>query len=145
MAQDFFLTDRVYFSFLPINQIKTMRKEMEIRLIDFSVLLYELSKNFGDTFIANHLANQILRSSTGAALNFAEAQAAESRKDFIHKTSIVLKELRETHVNLQIIQRINICMDNDKVGLALDESDQLVSIFYKTVETAKRNNIGLKT
>ena len=118
---------------------------MEIRLIDFSVLLYELSKNFGNTFIANHLANQILRSSTGAALNFAEAQAAESRKDFIHKTSIVLKELRETHVNLQIIQRINICMDNDKVGLALDESDQLVSIFYKTVETAKRNNIGLKT
>ena len=121
-----------------------MRKEMEIRLIDFSASLYEMSKVMGDSFIANHLTNQILRSSTGAALNFAEAQAAESRKDFIHKTSIVLKELRETHVNLQIIQRMKICNNEEKIMDVLNESNQLVSIFYKTVETARKNSFEIK-
>ena len=121
-----------------------MRKEMEIRLIDFSASLYEMSKEMGDSFIANHLTNQILRSSTGAALNFAEAQAAESRKDFIHKTSIVLKELRETHVNLQIILRMKICNNEEKIMEVLNESNQLVSIFYKTVETARKNSIEIK-
>jgi len=117
---------------------------MEIRLIDFSASLYEMSKEMGDSFIANHLTNQILRSSTGAALNFAEAQAAESRKDFIHKTSIVLKELRETHVNLQIILRMKICNNEEKIMEVLNESNQLVSIFYKTVETARKNSIEIK-
>jgi len=121
-----------------------MRKEMEIRLIDFSASLYEMSKEMGDSFIANHLTNQILRSSIGAALNFAEAQAAESRKDFIHKTSIVLKELRETHVNLQIILRMKICNNEEKIMEVLNESNQLVSIFYKTVETARKNSIEIK-
>jgi four helix bundle protein len=117
-----------------------MRKEMENRLINFAVALYEMSKDLGNSFESTNLANQILRSSTSAALNFGEAQAAESRKDFIHKTSIVLKELRETNVNLQIISRIKICRDEMKISYALKESDELVSIFYKSVETARRNS-----
>ena len=116
-----------------------MRKEMENRLINFAVVLYEMSKDLGNSFESKNLANQILRSSTSAALNFGEAQAAESRKDFIHKTSIVLKELRETNVNLQIILRIKICKDEMKISSALKESDELVSIFYKSVETARKN------
>jgi four helix bundle protein len=103
-----------------------------------------MSKDLGTSFAATHLSNQILRSSTSAALNFAEAQAAESRKDFIHKTSIVLKELRETNVNLHIITRIKLCNDEEKVILALKESEELVSIFYKSVETARKNSLKPK-
>jgi four helix bundle protein len=116
-----------------------MRKEMENRLINFSVDLFELSKILNSSFISTHLTNQILRSSTGAALNFAEALSAESRKDFIHKTSIVLKELRETNVNLKIISRMNICKDEMKINQAIQESEELVSIFYKSIDTAKKN------
>ena len=121
-----------------------MRKEMENRLINFSVALFELSKDLGTSFAATHLSNQIFRSSTSAALNFAESQAAESRKDFIHKTSIVLKELRETNVNLQIITRIKICNSDEKVFSALKESEKLVSVFYKSVETARKNSLEPK-
>ena len=117
-----------------------MRWEMEMRLIDFSVSFYELSKELGNTYVANHLSNQILRSATSAALNFAEAQGAESRKDYNHKVSIVLKELRETHVNLQIIKKMKICKDQSKSELALDESNQLAAIFCKTVQTIKKDN-----
>jgi four helix bundle protein len=121
-----------------------MRKEMENRLINFAVDLFEISKDLSNTFIATHLTNQILRSSTGAALNFAEAQSAESRKDFIHKSSIVLKELRETNVNLKIIYKMNICTDDARINFAIKESEELVAIFYKSIETAKRNGIELR-
>jgi four helix bundle protein len=121
-----------------------MRKEMEDRLVNFAVDIFEISKELSTSFIATHLANQIMRSSTGAALNFAEAQSAESRKDFIHKSSIVLKELRETNVNLRIIMRMNICKDSSRIAIAMQESNELVAIFYKTIETAKRNGIELR-
>jgi four helix bundle protein len=121
-----------------------MRKEMEDRLIGFAVDLFEISKHLNKSFIATHLTNQILRSSTGAALNFAEAQSAESRKDFIHKSSIVLKELRETNVNLRIIFRMNICSDIDRINRAMQESDELIAIFFKSIETAKKNGTVLR-
>jgi four helix bundle protein len=121
-----------------------MRKEMENRLINFAVDIFEMSKSLSSSFVATHLANQILRSSTGAALNFAEAQSAESRKDFIHKSSIALKELRETNVNLRIIKRMNICKDNSRIELVMKESDELIAIFYRSIDTAKKNGAGIK-
>jgi len=116
-----------------------MRKEMENRLINFTVDIYDMSKVLNNSFIARHLINQILRSSTGAALNFAEALSAESRKDFIHKNSIVLKELRESNVNLKIIARMKLCKDEKIIANTILESEELVSIFYRSIETAKKN------
>jgi len=117
-----------------------MRKEMENRLINFAVDLFEMSKELNNSFVATHLTNQMLRSSTGAALNFAEALSAESRKDFIHKTSIVLKELRESNVNLKIMARMKICKDVVIINKVIQESEELVAIFYKSIETAKKNS-----
>jgi four helix bundle protein len=128
----------------PDKQIKTMRKEMENRLINFAVEIYEISKELSNSFVATHLANQILRSSTSAALNFAEAQSAESRKDFVHKSSITLKELRETNVNLRIMNKMNLCKNTPGIETVLKESDELIAIFYKSVETAKKNGAGIK-
>jgi four helix bundle protein len=116
-----------------------MRKEMENRLIDFAVMLCDLCEHLDKGFIGTHLVDQLVRSGTSSALNYAEAQSAESRKDFIHKTSIVLKELRETGYNLSIIQQSGICNDSVKIQKAIDECQQLISIFYKSVETARKN------
>jgi four helix bundle protein len=116
-----------------------MRKEMENRLINFAVMLCDLVENLDKGFIGTHLVNQLIRSGSSAALNYAEAQSAESRKDFIHKTSIALKELRETGYNLAIIQRAGLCNDAIKIQAAYDENQQLISIFYKSVETARKN------
>jgi len=77
------------------------RLDLENRLVDFAVLLIELCKCFEKGFASDHLSKQLLRSGTAPGLNYGEAQSAESKKDFIHKTSIVLKELRETYVNVQ--------------------------------------------
>lgn len=86
-----------------------------------------------------HLAGQLVRSGTSPALNYGEAQSGESRKDFIHKIKIVLKELRETFVCLKIIYRTNLHKSEDKILKALKENDELISIFVRSVETAQKN------
>jgi len=68
-----------------------------------------------------------------------EAQSAESRSDFIHKVKIALKELRESFVWLKIIVRTGMIKPVDKLGPLLIETDELISILFASVSTAKRN------
>jgi len=115
------------------------KKELQERLICFSVLILEIANSMPNTKSANHLAGQIIRSGTSVSLNYGEAQSAESKNDFIHKLSVILKELRETHINLIIINRTKSYSIEDPVLKALKESDELISIFVKSIETAKKN------
>lgn len=115
-----------------------MRKELEDRLVRFSIMVFELSKEVDKEYFGNYLVNQLLRSSASAALNYGEAQSAETKKDFIHKIGVVLKELRESNVNLKIISEAGIANDRSLIKVVQDESHQLVSIFYRTVQTARK-------
>jgi four helix bundle protein len=75
-------------------------------------------------------------------LNYSEAQSAESRNDFIHKMSVVLKELRETHSNLKIIFRAKLFLGQEiEIDKAIKENDELIAIFVKSIETS-RNKIS---
>jgi len=51
----------------------------------------------------------------------------------------VLKELRESHVNLKILAKAGSASNTELMERASEESNQLVSIFYRTAQTAKRN------
>jgi four helix bundle protein len=113
--------------------------DLEERLIDFAVLIVEICENMKDTKSSNHLAGQLIRSGTSPALNYGEAQGGESRKDFIHKIKIVLKELRESYVCLKIIYRSKLCKSEEKMKLAMNENNELISIFVKSAETAQKN------
>lgn len=115
------------------------RQELEQRLINFAVLIIEISDSLLKTKAGNHLSSQIARSGTSPALNCGEAQDAESTRDFIHKMKLVLKELRETLVGLKIIQKAKLYESGVKIECALNECNELVSIFVKSVETAKIN------
>jgi len=108
-------------------------------LINFAVLIIEIANELPNTKVGNHLSGQLVSSGTSPALNYGEAQSAESRKDFIHKIKVALKELRETFVCLKIIQRTKLYKSEKKMQTALKENDELVSIFVKSVETAQKN------
>lgn len=112
------------------------RKELEDRLIDFSVITAEIINKMPNTKFANHLAGQLVRSCTSPALNYGETQGAESKKNFIHKMSVVLKELRESLICLKIIKRTKSYHSEKPVNRAIVECDELVSIFYRSIETA---------
>jgi four helix bundle protein len=113
--------------------------ELEERLINFAVLIIEIANELPNTKAGNHLSGQLVRSGTSSALNYGEAQSGESRRDFIHKIKVVLKELRETLVCLKIIYKANLFKSEKKMQKALKENDELISIFVKSVETAQRN------
>ena len=110
------------------------RSELEERLIVFAVMIMKIADSLPNTRSGVTIANQIVRSGTSPALNYGEAQSAESTKDFIHKCQIVLKELRETLVSLKIIQRANLLKD---VELEIKENNELISIFVETVNKLK--------
>jgi len=115
------------------------KKDLEERLINFSVLIIEITDEMPDKKAANHLAGQLVRSGTSPSLNYGEAQSAESRKDFVHKIKVVLKELRESFVCLKIIKRAKLYKTEEKIDKALMENNELISIFVKSVETAQKN------
>jgi four helix bundle protein len=71
----------------------------ERRLLEFSARIIL------NTRAANHIAGQLLRCGTSPLGNQGEVQAAESRRDFIHKLRICLKEFKETRRWLRLLQR----------------------------------------
>jgi four helix bundle protein len=110
-------------------------KELENRLIDFSIQAVNLIKSLPDDRVTIHLSGQLLRSAISPALNYGEAQGAESRKDFVHKLGVVLKELRESLNCLKILVGTNYIPPE---GPVIKECNELVSIFVKSVETNKK-------
>ena len=116
-----------------------MRQDLENRLVNFASAIIRLTKNLKKDTSSKLLADQILRSATSSALNYGEAQNAQSKKDFIHKSSIVLKELRETHINLQIINKSELHINKEEITTLLKENDELLAIFTASIITAKNN------
>ena len=86
---------------------------------------------------ATHIAGQMLRSGIAPALLYGEAQGAESRDDFIHKMKIGLKELKETRVCLKLAFEYGMISGGDAI---VRENKELMAIFGRSIETAKRNN-----
>ena len=78
-------------------------EEIQQRLINFSARTTRVAKMLPRTEEGRYIAKQLLRSGLAAGSNYAEARAAESRADFIHKLRIVLKELNETTARLEQI------------------------------------------
>ncbi len=110
-------------------------QELEDRLIDFAVLVISVVEALPNTKAGNHIASQLVRSGTSPAPNYGEARSAESRKDFIHKMKISLKELRETMIWLKIIARKKLAEERD-VSEAIEECDELIAIFISSTKTA---------
>jgi four helix bundle protein len=123
-----------------MNENEEVRKfDLEDRLVDFAVTIIDTVEALPRTRAGNHIAGQLVRCGTSPALNYGEAQSAESRKDFIHKIKIVLKELRETSICLKIIRRKPLIKPPERIDSVLYECDELISIFVTSVSTAKRN------
>lgn len=113
--------------------------DLEDRLIDFAVKIIKLVESLPKTKAGNHIAAQLVRCGTSPAPNYGEARDAESRADFIHKMKICLKELRETRVWLLMIKKAELLKITSELDYLIDESDQLISIFVKSIKTAKTN------
>ena len=111
--------------------------QLEDRLIDFASRIIGLSESLPTNFAAQHIGRQMMRSGSSPALNYAEARAAESKKDFLHKMKLCLKELRETEVCLKIIVKRN-WIKEDLMQHILSENNELISIFVASIKTVSK-------
>lgn len=124
------------------TEVKAGKKfDLEERLIDFAVMILEVGESLFNTKAGNHIGGQIVRSGSSPALNYGEAQSAESRNDFVHKFKIILKELRETNISLKIIKRKPLTKKVELIDKAMKECNELISIFVKSIETANKNKV----
>ena len=124
--------------------MSTFKYDLEDRLIGFAVMALTIAEAL--PYGAKSLSKQLARSGTSPALNYGEAQSAESPKDFLHKLKLCLKELRESQICLLIVKRKPF-LDLEKVDPVLKECSELVAIFTTSVETKKKNirQIKVKT
>lgn len=114
--------------------------DLEDRFIDFSSRVIDVVESLPKTRAANYLAGQLIRCGMAPALLYAEAQAAESGDDFIHKMKVVLKELKETRVCLKLIISKAMIKPPKRLALLQTECEELIKISATSIETAKRNN-----
>ena len=101
--------------------IKKPQYDLEDRLLEFAVNIVELTESLPSTRAGNHIAGQLLRCGTSPLSNHGEVEAAESRKDFLHKLRICLKELRETKRWLRLVGRLKKMRQPENLTTALNE------------------------
>jgi four helix bundle protein len=117
---------------------RKQKYDLEDRLLDFAVNIIELAEALPSTRAGNHIAGQLLRCGTSPYGNHGEVEAAESRKDFIHKLKICLKELRETKRWLRLVARLKKLGPPPDLTKCLSEVEQLIRIFVASVRTAEK-------
>ena len=108
------------------------------RLLDFAARIGKVVDALPETRLGRHVAGQLVRCGTSPSPNYAEAGGAESRRDFVHKLAICLKELRETRCWLLLIVKSELLPQERLLELS-DECGQLMSIMAKSIVTAKSN------
>ena len=119
---------------------KQPKYDLEDRLLDFAVKVVELTEALPSTRAGNHIAGQLLRSGTSPYGNHGEVESAESRKDFVHKLKICLKELRETRRWLRLVARLNKLREPANLSPCLNEAEELIRIFVASIRTAEKND-----
>ncbi len=111
--------------------------DIQERTFKFAVRVVKLVNQMPRTIAGIEVGRQVVRSATSIGANVEEADAAESKRDFIHKMGIAQKEARETRYWLRIIKAT--LLDDDEVQTLTKESDELVRILYTIVRNARQS------
>jgi four helix bundle protein len=112
--------------------------DLEERLLEYAVRIIRLVDALPGSPAGRHVANQLLRCGTSPLANHGEVQGAESRRDFIHKLGLCLKEIREARRWLRLVHRVPLVAPR-KIDPLIVETEALIKIFAASIRTAKRN------
>lgn len=106
---------------MPQPQI-TKYSRLEERTVQFGMLCMWICEQLPQGYTGRNLADQLFRSSTSVAANYAEASEPESDADFIHKIKIALKEVKESRVWLRFAREL---LDDVFVDKVIDETYEI--------------------
>jgi four helix bundle protein len=105
------------------------------RLLDLAAAVMRVIPALPPDAAARNAATQLARCASSPGANYAEARAAQSRADFVHKVTIAAKEMRETVYWLALIHRTG-WLDNDLLPL-VREAEELTAILAASARTAR--------
>ncbi len=113
------------------NEIVSLSFKFSVRIVK----LFEYLKNEKKEFT---LSNQLLRSGTSIGANVTEAQDAQSKRDFISKISIALKEAKETKYWIMLLIETNyLPKNNPKVISLTNQLESIIKILAAILISAK--------
>ena len=101
---------------------------------DFAVRVVNLYKHLASTKKEFVLSKQLLRSGTSIGANVSEAQQGQSKRDFLMKMNIALKEASETKYWLRLLKATDYLTDKEQESILNDciELEKLLTSIVKT-------------
>ena len=111
------------------------------RLVNYSCRMIDVVEALPNTRAGNYIAGQLIKSCISPTFNYGEVQGAESRKDFVHKLGIVLKELKECRTALKIIIKKALIVPVKKLEAVSKETEELIAIMAKSIGTVSKKTI----
>ncbi|MFA4967859.1 MAG: four helix bundle protein [Candidatus Margulisiibacteriota bacterium] len=123
--------------------ITGMAFDIRDRAKRFAIKAIALIRIFPKDVVGHTLGKQLIRSATSIGANLEEADAASSRKDFLHKVSIAYKEARESRYWLEIALESELLNHQKNIteAKALQaEAVELSKILYSIINSKKINN-----
>lgn len=115
-------------------------KMMMDKCMNFSICVVNLCHFLNEEKHEFNISNQLFRSGTSIGANYAEAQNAISKKDFIAKVYISLKECNETLYWLELLQKTHIITNQQFESIFLD-CEELKKILVTITKTSRDNDI----
>lgn len=121
-----------------MKNVTFMKKiyDLEERTGKFGEAILDLANKVPDGITNRILKSQLVRSGTSVGANYMEADAASSKRDFIHKMAISKKEARETQHWLRMVKKQNPSLERELVVL-LKEVQELVFIFSTIINSCR--------
>jgi four helix bundle protein len=111
------------------------------RTMTFAIRILCMASVIPKNYSSQVISHQIVRSATSAGANYRAACRSKSRKDFVNKLKIVEEELDETSYWLELIEESKF-FPPEKITSLIKESDELLSIIVKSIQTARQNGIS---
>lgn len=116
-----------------LNPNKKKIYDLEERTALFGEQVLRFTKTLSFTPINSPLISQLIRSATSIGANYMEADAAESKKDFMHKIGICKKEAKESMHWLRMMATVQDGKKNE-CRILWKEAHELVLIFSSIVK-----------
>lgn len=113
--------------------IQERSKKFAVRIVNAYTEILKVN-HFNNA--ATVLAKQLLRSGTSIGANCKEGISAQSKKDFISKYEIALKEARETEYWIEVMIEANI-VPKQKFQSLQQEIDQIIRILVSSINSVK--------
>jgi four helix bundle protein len=112
--------------------------DLAARLLSFAANSIRTLDRLPFNYASRHIANQAIRSTSSAGANYEEARSAESRRDFVHKLGVALKEIQESVYWLQLANELYPAAD---FPILITEASELCRIIARSRITAQQNGV----